>query len=330
MGSKALREIQLGQETVFGTPVTPTAVWRGLGVLDDIREIVVPDEDVGMLTRPMRGYIPKYDAALAMDSVEATYEQLIYILSGGIKEITPAADGGGSDYIWDFPFPTTAAQAPQAFTIRAGDDTEVEEMEYGIVRSFTLEGAWGEAWKISAEWFGRQVTGGKAFESLSLVTVEEMLFSKTALYIDDNDGAFGGTAVAGILRKATLNVTTGFIPLPVAGNLYFGEYGVVAPEITLDLEMEWKASTVTEKGNYRDEVERLVRLETEGSDFGTGGTTYSAHTLLVDVPGIWTRFEPLDSADGNDIVTANFRGGYLPTPATAGGITVVNEVATLV
>lgn len=329
MGNKALRQIQIGQESVMGTPVTPTAIWRGVGVMDDQREPVFVEEDVGLLVPPSRGYIPKLAGALEMDSIEATFEQFPYIGLAGIKAVSGVQDGTGTDYIYTFPFPTTTVNTPKAMTIRAGDNTEVEEMEYSLVRSFTLEGKWGEAWMMSAEWFGRQVTGGASFESLTLDPVEEILFSKTALYIDSDTDGFGSTAVTGTLRAAKLEVETGFIPLPVAGQLYSALHGQVKPEVTLELEFEWNASAVTEKGYQRTQTERAIRLLCEGSTVGTPGTTYSNKTLIIDVVGRWMKFDPIGDADGNNIVTATLRGGYNATIASSGQIIVVNELTAI-
>ena len=328
MGKKALRQLQLGQETSAGTPVAPTAIWRGMGAMDDVREVMYPEEDVGLLVPPIRSYIPKLEATLEMDEIEATFEQLPYILHGGIDAITPTQDGTGTGYIWDYAFPTSVGLNPQPFTIRMGDDVEVEEMEYSLVRSFTLSGQFGEAWNMGAEWFGRQVTGGKSFESLSLASIEEILFGNSALYIDDPSSGYGVTQVSGILRSATLEVETGVIPLPVAGNLYFGVHGALMPEITLEITMEWESDTVTEKGYQRDQTTRLIELNVSGSALGTPDT-YSNKTLKLQLPGRWQNFEPLDSEDGNDIVTATFKVGYDPTVGDAGHIIVVNEESSL-
>lgn len=329
MGAKALRQLQLAQEATMGVAAVPTAIWRGTGVLEDIRDPEVVEEDVGILVPPTRSYIPALAAKLDMPSIEATFEQLTYLLSAGVKDVAGVQDGAGTDYIWTYPFATTTKNTPQSYTIRGGDDTEVEEMEYSLISKLTLEGEFGKAWMMSAEWFGRQVTGGKSFASLSLQAVEEILFSKTALYIDSDTDGFGTTPITATLRKAKLDITTGYIPLPVAGNLYFGVHGAVKPEIMLDLEFEWNSNAVTEKGHQRTQTERAIRLLCEGSDVGTPGTTYSAKTLIIDIPGRWQKFTPLGESDGNNIVTATLKGGYNTVLASSGEIVVVNESSTL-
>ncbi len=48
-GIKALRKIQLGREANAGTAVAATAIWRGMGTIEDTREVVVAEEDVGII-----------------------------------------------------------------------------------------------------------------------------------------------------------------------------------------------------------------------------------------------------------------------------------------
>jgi len=40
-GIKALRKIQLGKETVAGTIVAATDIWRGMGTLQNLAELVI-------------------------------------------------------------------------------------------------------------------------------------------------------------------------------------------------------------------------------------------------------------------------------------------------
>ena len=75
-GSRALRKLQLGQEGTAGTAVAATAIWRGMGTIHDIREVVFPEEDVGYIGGTDRSYIARYWSELSMPEVEATFEQI--------------------------------------------------------------------------------------------------------------------------------------------------------------------------------------------------------------------------------------------------------------
>lgn len=112
MGIKALRKLQLGAETTAGTAVAADTLWRGLGGIEDQREVIFPDEDIGYLSGKARNYIPKLGAAVVMEAVPATFEALPVILSAGVKNvITGVTDTGGSGKVYTYTFPTTSANS---------------------------------------------------------------------------------------------------------------------------------------------------------------------------------------------------------------------------
>ena len=78
-GIKALRRIQLGAESVAGTQVAATTLWRGTGTIQDNLEQVFPEEDIGILPGVDRSYIPKVEAMLSLSQTEATFQQLPYL-----------------------------------------------------------------------------------------------------------------------------------------------------------------------------------------------------------------------------------------------------------
>src|SRR3989304_4623311 len=105
-GVKLLRRIQLGRESVAGTAVASTTIWRGVGGLDDKREIKFPDENVGIIGGTDRSYISKLAGAISFESVEATFEQFPHILEAGVKLVgTGVAGGPGSGKVYAYSFP---------------------------------------------------------------------------------------------------------------------------------------------------------------------------------------------------------------------------------
>jgi hypothetical protein len=96
-GSRALRKIQLGKETTAGTNVDATTIWRGMGTIKDNREVIFPEEDVGILGGTTRSYIARQWSEISMPSVESTFEQLPYIFEAGVQSVAAAQlDTGGS------------------------------------------------------------------------------------------------------------------------------------------------------------------------------------------------------------------------------------------
>jgi len=329
-GVRALRKIQLGVESAKGTAVAATALWRGQGVIEDQTEVMFPEEDIGYLSGIDRSYIPRNMAAITFEQTPATFEQLGYILDAGVKTVSGVQDGAGTDYVYTYTFPTTAVNSIKTYTIEGGDDQQAEEMEYAFVKSFTLAGAAGEAWTVTADWLGRQVSTTSFTGSISVPTVEEILFQKGKLYIDAIGGTIGSTQKSNTLLKAELAVTTGWQEYFTAdGNLYFTAHKSTKPEVVLTLTFEHDGTSVAEKANWLAETARLIRILVEGSTVATPGTTYSNKTLIIDLAGKWERFEKLDEQDGNDIVAGRFRSAYDPTSASFAEIAIVNELSAL-
>lgn len=329
-GIKLLRKLQLGRETTAGTAVAATTIWRGMGALEDQRETVFVEEDIGYLSGVDRAYQPKLQAALSMPSIPATFEQLPHILDAGIAVATPASDSTGSGDVYTYTFPTTSAPTIKTYTIEGGDNEAVEEMEYAFVQSFTLEGSAGEALMVSAEWLGRQVSTSAFTTTATLPTVEEILFSKGKLYIDAIAGTIGTTQKSSTLLSATLSVNTGLVPVFTAdGALYFTFVKNAGPEVTLDITFEHDSTATAEIVAYRAGTPRLIRLQFEGSTLTTAGD-YTVKTLRVDLAGKWDNFQPLGDQDGNDVVTGTFRARYNATAAKfAEMIVVADEMAAL-
>lgn len=157
-GNIVLRKLQLSKEAVLGTAIPATALWRGLGVLDDRRVVTFPDENIGISVVD-RSYTPKLGAGLAMPAVPMTFEQIIHLLESGISQLgTPVADGAGSGKIYTYNLWSTAKPTVKTRTIEGGDDTQKGEAEGCYVDDMAFEGTEGQAMTMAANWTGRQYT----------------------------------------------------------------------------------------------------------------------------------------------------------------------------
>jgi hypothetical protein len=322
----------LYKEATAGTPGTATGLWRGVGTIEDTRETVFPEEDIGYISGVDRSYTPQLGAALTMDATPATFEQLPYLLSAGIANTTSgSADGAGSGKIYLYTLPTTTSPTLQTYTIEGGDNQEAERMEYAFVQMFQLEGKQGQAITMQADWVGRQVTLNAFSTQPATPTVEEMLMGKAKLYIDAVSATYGNTQKSNTLMAVTYKHATGWQPIMPTGdgNLYYPSIKLVAPEVTLEITFEHESTAAAEKAAWRAGTARLIRLLVQGTALTTAGTTYTHKTLIVDLPGKWESFNKLDEDNGNDIVTGLFRSRYNATVGDAGKVVVVNEVASL-
>ena len=333
-GIKALRQIQMQREVTQGTAVSSDTytVWRGIGTLEDARESVWPEEDIGIFGGTDRQYFPKLAATLEMDEVEATFEQLPHIFDAGIKYAAPTTDTG-SGYIREWEEPVTDAVEStdlMTYSMKCGDNNEVEKFSFGFVTEFSLSGTAGEAWMVKSTWTGREAsTDGDGFATATTPEVEEVLFSKTKLYIDATSDTIGSTIVSNTLIGATLDVTTGWTAVHTgSGRLDLSFVKQVKPEIKLDITFEHNNTASLEKYYWRNGTARQIRLLCEGSALSDDGT-YTYKTLQIDLAGKWDTFEKLDEKDGNDVVTGHFIARYNSTAALLAAFTIVNEVASL-
>lgn len=328
-GIKKLRKLQMGREATAGTAVAATTLWRGEGTIEDQREIMMVEEDVGYLSGLDRTYTPKYMAALAMDAVEATFEQFPHILEAGVRTDTPDADGTGSGYVYEYVFPTTALNTLKYYTIEGGDNQAAEEMEYSFVQDFTLSGEAAAGIEMSASWVGRQVSTSLFTTGVSMPDVDVMIFGKSELYIDAVAGSIGGTQKTSTFLAASLDVDTGWRPVFTGdGELYYTFVKNIGPVITLDVTFEHDGTATAEIAAKNAETPRQIRWKIEGPALGTAGT-YTYKTVMVDLAGKWESFDKIGDQDGNDIVTGRFVARYNSTADLFAEITVVNELSAL-
>jgi hypothetical protein len=331
-GIKMLQKVQLGKETVMGTAVAATAIWRGMGAIEDQHEQTFVEETIGIIGGADRAYSAKKLAKISLDNIEATFEQIAYLFEMGIKAVaTGAADGVGTSKIYAYTLPTTAVNTINTYTIEAGDNQQAEEVEYCYAENIKISGKAGEAVKVSADIYGRQVTKTTFTGALAAPTVEEILTSKGKLYIDAVSGTAGTTQISNSLLEFTINIKTGWIQkYTIDGNLYFTFIQQVGPEITVDLTFEHDASSVAQKDAWIAGTPKLLCLTFEGSAVATPGTAYTYKTLKIVLAGKWDKFDALGDQDGNDIVKGTFRARYNSTAAQMGSFTVVNELTALV
>lgn len=330
-GIKALRRVQLGREASAGTSVVATARWRGLGTLEDLREIKYVEEDIGYLGGADRTATPKLAGAITLESIDATYEQILHMLEAGIKTVgTGVTDTGGSGKVYSYPFPTTAQNTIKTYTIEGGDDAGAEKMEYCFVPSFALEGAGGESLLMTSDWTGRQIIPATFTDPLTLPSVESILFSKGKLYIDPVTGTMGTTQKSNTFLKMSLKVTTGWRPVWTGDGLgtFFTFIKNTKPEVILDVTFEHDAISIAEKVAWRAETARLLRMDFPGSALTTAGT-FTTKLLRIDLVGKWRKFDKIGEQDGNDIVTGQLVSRFNPTANLFGEIKVVNEVASV-
>lgn len=332
-GVKALRKIQLGKETTPGTAVAATTIWRGIGLLNDQREIVHVPEQIGIAMPTDRVYIPKFAAAVTFDPVEATFQQLPYLFEAGVEAETPTQDGSGTDYIYAYSFPGTSIPTLRTYTIEGGDNQLAQEMEYSFVEKIKLSGNAAEGVMMSADWIGRQVTDASFTGALSaptLIAGDHIVFGGSTLHIDAVGGTIGTTAVSNTLLSFELDITTGWRGkwTNLAKYFDFVYWDRDSFDAKLKLVYEHNAGSDAQRDLYEAATPRLFRLQFPGPAVATPGTTYSTKLFRIDCAGVYTEM-PHGDKDGNSTVEANVQIGYDLTAALGLSFLVVNELSAL-
>lgn len=333
MSLKQLKRIQIGRETGdLGTEVAATTFLAMEASLNDESEIEYPPEEVGIISGRGRSYIPKKDASIELPETPATFEQLPYLLNMAVKGVAGVQDGAGTGYVYTYALPYNAAQSPYTYTFEVGDDTQAEIITACFVDELTITGEAEGAWMVEANirgWPGGPTT---FTNNLSIPTVEEILFGKTALYIDDVDGDFSGAQVTNAFRSFELSISDFFMARwhgDGSDDVYYTRI-VMAPNPAIELKfvLDHSATAVAERAYRRDRTPRLIRLEALGTALGTGAT-YNNKTCRIDLAGTYMEPEPYEDDDGVMTVEFSFKNHYDATYTARGSIIVVNELSAL-
>lgn len=310
--------IQIGTESIAGTPVACTSLWPGetAGIMD-IRTRKRQRMNIGRSYPFFRQYDSYLGGRLTVPRSPANFEHtLFHVLEAGVKAATA---GAGPDFSRTYDLPVTnSVNTIKTKTLEAGNAFKTSEqyrMAHGFVESFELSGSAGpdgDAWMIAPIFRGAaklpSVLTADLFNAYTPPT--DLIFSATDLYIDDSGDSIGASQLDGVMLDASLKFNTGIIPVPAANgkNYYTQTKWASKPDmITVDMtfELEDVADVVaTERAAWEDDAIRLVRLHMPGPT--------SALDLLVDMALKWTGVGDYIDSNGNTCI--KFTGSCLQSP----------------
>jgi hypothetical protein len=202
-------------------------------------------------------------------------------------------------------------------------------MAYAHLTELVLSGSGGNPVEANATLYARNPSKNTG-ASLALAIAETINFSKGKLYLDAVSGTMGTTQVTGTWLDFNLTINTGLNRQDTGdGSLDFNHTYLGVPEIMLDTTIEHDANAVSAFDAYQAETPKLLRMLWEGSDLATPGTLYSKKTLMIDLAVKATKWGPIQTRDGNNVVPISYKAAYDETAAKYAEITVVNEVASL-
>lgn len=324
MGERAFTKFQWGLETNRGTAVAAdTYLLAAPMAINTDRTLQFPMDLSGTRARAMRSTTYEYlvQNTLSFDNDHPLYFQILPMLfSCGLKgsvsptEQTPAQ----TDYLWDFTPSLTAANAPQAITLEAGDDTQAYECEFTMFERIRISGEVGQDGVGSPvngdfDFFARQWTAASFTGAISLPTTNIMSAKVASFYLDTSWAGVGGTQKTGLLRSYDIEILTGVHP-KFAGdaNKYFNTYGESYIDVMGTFVFEGNSDADAIWDAHRAETFQVLRLLIEGPQIGTGNN----HSLQIDIGGKWETVTPIQSDDrGDNLHGAVFHGHYDTTGA---------------
>lgn len=315
MGTTALRKVQWGRESTWGTGVAAAVIGSGItdfkfnpGATITRKKFLagsLAPATVASVTR-------KEPTAQIMGDV--TPEDIIYILDSFLKgSVSPT---GAGPYVYTFAAPTTADPALRSRTFEFYDGTYCWELDGGLVESITFTGADGaDNITFSANLIGKQlvpdtVTGALSSRSFTLLPAQSC-----SLYIDSAAGTIGSTQISSTLIDWSLTLTNG------AHTKFFMDGGTTATSkgiSTVDAELkctfEYNSSAHTALTDYIAGTPHLVRLAaTNPSSYGINWDMGAVATSIDDGFG---------DRDGNTTMSVTY-GAIVDTGAFANYLKVV-------
>lgn len=265
MGLKALRKIQIGEESTKGAAVAATAALLGQLTMKSSPTIHQPAEERGQLAEFSRSVKVANLAELTYEG-DATFEQILYLLHMGVLgNVTPSADGTART--WTFTPTMAAATVFDSFTIEYGDDVEQWETEHCMASLVEFIFAMNEPVRMRGDIFGRKMTVCNFTTSLSPPTVESILSQRARIYIDNEDGTIGTTEKSSTLIAATYSINTGLTPKRYGdGSQDFSGYDENFKGAELKMTFAFNAGAEAERLKFDGATQRLIRILAEGSE----------------------------------------------------------------
>lgn len=326
-GTQVFTYVNFGKETTRGTPVAPTRQFYddGVGALKVSAGLNFHEsENTGRRYRIRRSTSTTEDVELNFKTTSGIgYDDLIWPFSQ--LNGTMVAVGAGADKTWTATPSATGLNAPLAFSMDIGDDTQNWRCQYSMLQSFKLSAAIGGLTEFEAKGFAqRAIKTAKASPAINAaVKIPADLWT---IKIAANIAGLGAASVIpNWLQSWELEVMTGLKWRHyLDGNLFGAQHVETDIAATLTMTVESLAQSVTEF--YDKAIANtisFIRLKATGPVLG--GSNYSAQ---IDMPVLYE--EPDIISQEDDGVNLYKVVAHLADDTTNGIIPVfVNSMATM-
>ena len=336
MGSDKFLKMQVGLQTAFGTPATPTIQLPLTGEYEDQRIHHAAEYDTGTWTLTEISTLQQ-TLSKVMVKGSAIYEVLPVLLNSMWEDVAPS---GADPYTHTYTISPAAVAVPKPLTALCGAVGEnlggtgpAVKLPDLYVRSLTLAANVNNPMvRLDAELFGTNVddnrAAGYAFASVALpATMEVINGLKGAISIDDA-GATGGafttmTAFSCAIVDWSLKLTSGLEPKYCLTDNVVTHMGVRYTEPSA----EFTATVRTTAANYA-----LVKAKSDARTYQELQLVLSGaltRALTVNLTGRWTSVPSAATRENGEVVMKSTFQARTPHTQTTtphfGALTVISK-----
>lgn len=332
MGSEFFNQVQYGKESTRGTPVAATRLWIGqMPAVKTDRKPVFPQEHFGVRASEFRSVIHQYLYINSLASEHGAFQHLPFLFGCGVKGGVTATEttGGQADYAWAFTPSLTAANSPDAATLRMGDDAQAWISEYCMFERIRIsgqvaQGADASPVNVEADFFGRQLATTTFTAGQSGPSLEPLNAKLARLYIDTTWAGVGGTELANLLRTFDIEILTGVHPkFEGSASKTFNSHGEGIISVMGTFGIEGGSTAAAKLALQQAGTFQVARLEINGGQIGSGVN----HQLRVDFGGAFEDVTPISGADrGDNLATFVLHDYYDYTAAKKLQLSVITNI----
>ena len=329
---KAQRKLQMGKESVSGTPVAATVRALGDITYKDASEAVEAERDYGVYARFGEAFqIASFLTEIDVET-DLSYEQVLYPFLGALKGGVVGVEEVGAEGNWEYIFqaPVTGDPATETYTFEYWEQDEsgdvlTLESDFGICKSIAIGASKGpELATLRHSWAARESTvttptAALGIPARTLVPSQQwgVKFATTMA------GLPGASVISGEILSFDWDMAWLDIKRRLSGSLDFDGIRIGARETNLSITMDLTSTSEGERVNmFRAGAVRYIRLEAIGAAIGS--TTYR-----ITIDGAYTMpgpFDPSGDEDGLTNVTLEYKGLYDSTAGYDIKIEVVNNL----
>jgi hypothetical protein len=318
------QHVQVGKETTEGTAVAAGKQLQSIGIaltpqLEQQR-FRPTGTKVDTLDVPGKDWTKGDIAGLA------TYDELAYLFSSILQDVTPSTSGT-TGKLWAYAPSAVTEDTVASYTVEQGSAARAQKAAGMIVTDLGLK--WGrDQVEVSGSAMGQLFTDGITLTATpTSIPLVPVLGSQISVYADTTGAGLGTTKLLRVL-SGELSIGGRFGPLWVlnSANASYAAHVELAPDITFKMLLEADAAGMGYLVNARAGSSTFIRVEAVGPVIGAGPAT---DKLTVDMACKVDSVDSLGDSDGVYAVAYTFRLVYDATWAAFLKVNLINSLASL-